>query len=159
MKKHLSLLLILAMLLAAIAPLAAAAEEQTALVLPASMTVIEAEAFAGDTGIASVIIPKTVERIESKAFSGCTGLTEVFLGNNADIAIAADAFEGCGDIHFYAYPETKGELYALSHGYQCDLMEEGSSFLNRAVALVEAHGGTSSILQSSAFAADRKSVV
>lgn len=154
MKRILSLLLIFTLLLTGLVP-AAAAESQSALVLPAAMETVNAEAFMGDASIASVVIPKTVKSIESKAFADCTGLKEVYLGNNADISIAADAFEGCGDIHFYAYPETAGELYALAHGYECDLLEEGSSFLNRAVALVEAHGGTSSILQSAEFAAMR----
>lgn len=146
-------LLILALLSSSLPVMTMA--ESSAVILPESMQEIQEEAFAGDHTIQSIVIPKTVQRIGSKAFSECTGLTEVYFGNNVDTEIAEDAFEGCGDIHFYAYPGTSAELFALSHGYECDLLEEGSSFLERAFQLVSSHGGTSSILQSAEFAAMR----
>ena len=126
-------------------------EADDILMLPSKMKTVKKEAFANDKSITSVMIPKSVGSIQSKAFANCVNLKEVILGNNANVDIAPDAFAGCGNIHFQAFPETAGELYALSHGFSCDLLEEGSSFLEKALELVTAHGGTTSILQSADF--------
>lgn len=150
MKKTLAVWLALALCLGMTAFPALAADDHAA-VLPESLREIAAEAFYKDVKLTSVVIPKAVQKIGAKAFAGCTGLREVYFGNNASLDIASDAFADCGDIHFYAFPETSGELFALSHGYACDMMEEGSAFLERALRLVSQHGGTSSILQSDEF--------
>ena len=152
MKKSIALLMMAALLLTVSMP--AFADEVTA-ILPASLRTIQAEAFAGNSKLTTVFIPKTVERLGSKAFANCTGLTKVYFGNNAATQIAPDAFDGCGDIHFYVYPDTPAELFALSHGYACDVLEAGSPLLERALTMIAEHGGTSSILQSSEFATMR----
>ena len=153
MKRVIIILLILAMLLPSWTMHGFAEDESV--ILPEALGEIEDEAFAGNMAMRSVVIPKSVDRIGERAFSGCTGLTEVYLGNNSEVEIAQNAFDGCGDIHFFAFPETSGELFALSHGFECDLLEEGSTFLQKALQLVAAHGGTASILQSAEFATMR----
>lgn len=56
----------------------AAFASEGAIVIPDSTTVIEAEAFTGDTGITSVTIPAGVTSIGENAFAGCSGLQEVY---------------------------------------------------------------------------------
>ena len=153
MKRLICWLLVVAMV-AVLLPAPPAAMAEAALVLPESTELVAEEAFQGDTSLSVVIIPKTVKSIGSKAFANCTNLTEVFLGNNPGMEIAEDAFEGCGDLVFNVFPETSGELYAYAHGYLCYEMEEGSSFLQRAMTLVAENGG-STILQSGEFASKR----
>ncbi len=153
MKKLISLLLVF-MLSLSMMPMQAASAEEGSFILPAEMVTIEEEAFSGNTGMVNLVIPKYVESISSKAFANCTNLKEVYFGKNDSIQIAADAFAGCEDLHFYVYPNTPGELFALSHGYTCDLLEEGSDFLKRAMTMVANNGG-STILQSGEFASKR----
>ena len=157
MKKLISWLLVLAMAVCMLPlPSAAAADdaEDKVFVLPVGTVTVGEEAFAGNTGMTTLVVPKYVESIGARAFAGCTQLREVYLGKNESIEIAKDAFAGCEDVHFYVYPHTPGELFALSHGYVCDLLEEGSSFFDRAISLVAENGGTS-ILQSGEFASKR----
>ena len=135
--------------------LSAQAANDGAVTLSEGLKEIEAEAFSGNAGMTSLVIPKTVNSIGSRAFASCTGLREVYLGKNTSLKIAADAFAGCGDIHFNAYPDTPGELFALAHGYRCDRLEDGSPFLERALQLVTQNGGTMSILQSADFSTRR----
>ena len=156
-KKLISWLLVLAMAVCMLPlPSAAAADdaEDKVFVLPVGTVTVGEEAFAGNTGMTTLVVPKYVESIGARAFAGCTQLREVYLGKNESIEIAKDAFAGCEDVHFYVYPHTPGELFALSHGYVCDLLEEGSSFFDRAISLVAENGGTS-ILQSGEFASKR----
>ena len=153
MKRLISLLLVVVLSLS-IMPMQTVSAEEGSFILPAEMVTIEEEAFSGNTGLVSLVIPKQVESISSKAFADCTNLKEVYFGKNDSIQIAADAFAGCEDLHFFVYPNTPGELFALSHGYTCDLLEEGSDFLKRAMTLVANNGG-STILQSGEFASKR----
>ncbi len=156
MRKWTCWLLIIVMLLTMAPSITAAdtGDEEEAFVLPADMDTIGEEAFAGDTEIKILVIPKNVTSVGSRAFAGCTSLTEVYIGRSTTMNIATDAFANCNDIHFYVYPNTTGELFALSHGYTCDLLDEGSTFLERAMGLVAENGG-SSVLQSNTFASKR----
>ena len=154
MKKWICWLMIVIMIMA-IAPIPkTSAEDDGTLILPENTTTVEEEAFAGDTGITTLVIPKNVQTIGPRAFAGCTSLTDVYIGKSDTMEIAKDAFAGCGELHFYVYAETKGELYALSHGFTFDRLDQGSSFLEKAMDIVANHGG-SSILQSSSFASKR----
>lgn len=153
MKRFLGLWIVIALLLAALVVLPATAEESY--VLPADLTEIDDEAFAGNTALTTVVIPQSVQRIGARAFADCSGLQEVYFGKNASIDIARDAFSDCDSISFYVYPDTPAELYALSHGYEYGLMEAGSSFLEKAISIVAATGGTESILQSADFTSRR----
>ena len=65
------------------------------LVLPASLTEIEAEAFSG---IAAdiIVIPSGCTTVGSRAFADCPNLKTVYIPSAA--SVATDAFEGCGDV-------------------------------------------------------------
>lgn len=152
MKKTISWLLVIALCIS-IMPISAAADNGT-FILPRNTTEVADEAFMGDTSITTLVIPKNVESIGQRAFADCTNLREVYLGKNYSIQIARDAFQGCSNLHFYVYPQTRGELYAMAHGFPWDLLEAGSSFLDRAMALVAENGG-STILQGGEFASKR----
>lgn len=144
MKKAMSLVLVIVMVLSL---LPSAAAEEGALVLPANTRVIKSGAFAGDTSILSVVVPKKVESIESGAFSGCTELKDIYFGKSDDLTIAADAFTDCDDLHFYVYPDTEAESFALIHGFECDLLETDVPAYNKVLSLVKNNGGAS-ILRS-----------
>ena len=64
-----------------------------AMTLPADLTAIEAEAFAGDASISSVIVPEGTLTIGSRAFAD-SGLSEITLPGSLT-EIASDAFDGC----------------------------------------------------------------
>ena len=67
----------------------------TKLALPANLTVIEDEAFAGAM-MNAVIVPDGCTAIGSRAFANCSEL--VFVSVPKGTVIAADAFEGCGSV-------------------------------------------------------------
>ena len=67
----------------------------TKLALPANLTKIEDEAFAG-TVMNAVIVPDSCSTIGSKAFANCSEL--LFVSVPKGTTIAADAFEGCGSV-------------------------------------------------------------
>ena len=128
--------------------------EAVSVILPGSVTIIEEEAFVGDSSMTSIVIPKNVESIGKRAFQGCDGLMEVYFGKNTSISIAPDAFDKSTEAVFYVYPDTPAEQYALAHGFNCETVEEGSSALQKAMALVANNGG-SSILQSNEYSTMR----
>ena len=67
----------------------------TKLDLPANLTAIEDEAFAGAM-MNAVIVPDSCTTIGSRAFANCSEL--VFVSVPKGTVIAADAFEGCGSV-------------------------------------------------------------
>lgn len=132
------------------------AADKEILTIPENTTTIEQEAFVGSTAISKVMISKNVEYIGDKAFGDCTGIEEVYFGKNDNIKIEESSFDGCDNLKkIYAYPGTKGELFALSHGYQCELLEEGNPFYQQIFTLLQENGYKTSILQSGEFDAKR----
>ena len=69
-------------------------ETAVPMVLPASLQVIKAGAFAGSQA-SIVIVPDSCLSIESMAFANCTSLVEVIL--SPETVVAEDAFIGCGN--------------------------------------------------------------
>ena len=69
------------------------------LVLPDNLSVLEAEAFAGDTLI-TVVDARHCAALGAEAFRGCTGLTRIRLPQ--DCEIGESAFDGCGPICVFA---------------------------------------------------------
>jgi hypothetical protein len=65
----------------------------TNVVIPATVTTIGSDAFAGNTRIASVTIPDSVTSIGGNAFQGDTALTTVKIGNGVQ-SIGGSAFSG-----------------------------------------------------------------
>ena len=66
-----------------------------ALVLPENVAVIGARAFEGCTGLTGqLVLPSTLTTIGSRAFADCTGLTGTVRIPSSVTSLAADAFEG-----------------------------------------------------------------
>lgn len=69
------------------------------------VTLIEEEAFMGDSSLTSIRIPETVVRIFDRAFAGCTGLTEITLPASVK-NIGPNLFQGCTQLHTIYYNTT-----------------------------------------------------
>ncbi len=82
----------------------------TTLTLPASLTTIEEEAFAG-VAAERIVIPSGVATIESNAFSGCPNLTELVLPAGITF-FAPDALGTSGPVYVYGQPGGAQEEYA-----------------------------------------------
>ncbi len=110
MKKRMMVALIPAILLAM--TLCASANE---LILPASLTDIEEEAFFGDTSLDEVVLPEGITRIESKAFAG-SSVTRIYLPESLAY-IAPDAFDQCGPVSGYGPDRTyASEFFDAAEG-------------------------------------------
>ena len=85
------------------------------LVLPAGLTEIEEEAFAGCT--AEVIyLPDTIQVIGKRAFADCPNLRQILICSGT-VSIADDAFAGCpAGMVLYTNWDTAPYAYALAHG-------------------------------------------
>ncbi len=99
-------------LLLALASLLSCAQAETGrtLQLPASLGVIEAEAFYGDTSLNRVIFPSGVTRIGEKAFAN-SSVTAVVLPNTLT-SIGANAFSGCAALKEIHLPDNISEIGA-----------------------------------------------
>ncbi len=85
------------------------------LTLPASLTVIEDEAFAGGA-FTEVWVPAQVTAIGSRAFAGCPNLRNVYiLGSTTEIA--ADAFENVDGLTIIGKYQSTAIAFAKAHGY------------------------------------------
>lgn len=73
-----------------------ALKDRKVLKLPADLTAIEEEAFAG-INCEAVIIPDGCQRIETKAFTACTGLEYVWVPKTVEF-IAEDAFDNSAEL-------------------------------------------------------------
>lgn len=82
-----------ALSLACMLPVTAAAET---LELPKSLTLIESEAFAGDTSIGKVIVPEGTTEIQSQAFAN-SSVTEIVLPESLT-TIADNMLNGCENV-------------------------------------------------------------
>ena len=70
------------------------------------VTRIPEKAFKNCTSLTSITIPASVTIIEANAFLGCDKLTDVvFEGNSQLISIGAGAFKGCTRIKSITIPE------------------------------------------------------
>ena len=155
MKRMLGLLLAILLTVTSLGGITEAkGESKGTLVLPSKLTKVGEEAFAGDSRIKTVMIPKTIQEIGSRAFADCKNLKEVYIGKSSKLKIKKDAFNGCKDVEFFVYAGTPGEMFALTNGFRCTLLEPDSDALNRAMKLV-AEGGGASFLQSGTYATKR----
>lgn len=86
------------------------------LTLPDSLTVIEAEAFAGMSA-EKVVLPAGVTGIGSRAFADCASLRTVVIPGET-IAIADDAFDGCEGLTFVCAEGSKAAVWARANGFE-----------------------------------------
>ena len=80
-------------------------ETQADVVIPSGVVAIGKNVFRGYRNISSVSIPDTVTCIDSGAFQSCTALT----------AIAADAFDSCGNLAIHAPHGSFAERFAMEN--------------------------------------------
>lgn len=98
----------------AAATLTANGEADNALALPAALTSIEAEAFAG-AAAQVILLPESCASVGARAFADADALRYVVLPN-ANAAIAADAFEGSDGVTLVADAGSAIEAYASANG-------------------------------------------
>ena len=82
--------------------------------LPAALTRIEAEAFAGCTYLTSVKLPGKVTYIGEDAFNGCAQLTTIRMPASISY-ISEDAFTGCPLQYAEVSPGSYAEEWLLRH--------------------------------------------
>ena len=110
------------------------------LVLPAELTEVQEEAFAGDTALTGVDIPEKVEVIGDRAFSGCAKLGWVRIPAGTE-SIGEDAFAGCAeDLLIRTTPGSAACAYA--RGHQIDYQ---ASTVYRALLIAQTYSDISSL--------------
>ena len=82
--------------------------------LPADLTVIAAEAFAGDAKIDKVVLPEGVTEIGARAFAN-SGLREIHLPASLQ-SIDDTAFQGLTDLTVTAEEGSYAYAWAVAHG-------------------------------------------
>lgn len=73
-------------------------------VVPASVRIIESQAFCNQTSLKSVILPEDLEEIHSGAFIGCTSLKEINIPKGIS-RINSATFAGCTLLEYVSLPE------------------------------------------------------
>ena len=110
--------------------------------IPAGITEIHEEAFAGCTSVESVYIPDGVTRIGAGAFAGCTALREVQFPHTLE-EIGEDALKECGECLLVTC--TSGSMaasWAAANGFDwnadtvCRALSIGQTYTQTSYALV-----------------------
>ena len=84
-------------------------------ILPASLTTIEAEAFAGGA-FTYVQLPEGATVIRSRAFADCPNLAYIYIPEDTAV-IAKDAFSGVDGLTILGRSDSYAEFYAQRNGY------------------------------------------
>ena len=113
--KHKKIWPLLGLVLLVFAFFPAAAEDTPVLALPATLRVIEEEAFSGIPWLQAVILPEGLEEIHTRAFAG-TAIEEIGLPGSLTY-IAEDAFEDSALRRATAPAGTYAYDWAVAHGY------------------------------------------
>lgn len=74
----------------------------TYVLLPDSITYIDASAFEGCTELTSITVPNGVTSIANDVFEGCTSLTSVIIPDNLT-SFGTGVFSGCSNIQYNEY--------------------------------------------------------
>ena len=83
-------------------------------ILPASLTIIEAEAFAGGA-FTYVQLPEGVSVIRSRAFADCPSLSYIYIPEETG-TIARDVFDGVTGLTILGHSGSYAEFYAQRNG-------------------------------------------
>ncbi len=119
--RHFTIALVLVLLVCG----AAAARSEETLALPASLQIIEEEAFYGDTSFSQVSLPSGIREIRARAFAN-SSLTAVTLPDSLTF-IADDAFDGPEKIHVTVNPDTYAYSWAARLGYLISAPNQNAS--------------------------------
>ncbi len=85
------------------------------MILPASLELIEEEAFEGGT-FRYVVLSDGVTSIRKRAFAACHNLKDIYIPETA-VTIATDAFDGTTGLTIHGIKGSYAEFYAKKHGY------------------------------------------
>ena len=85
--------------------------------LPSALTVIEEQAFYGDTSITELVLPEGTKRIEAQAFKECSSLTYAIIPESVEY-IADDAFDGTADPTMEVKTGSYAWKWADDHGFE-----------------------------------------
>ena len=129
------------------------------LTLPSGISIIENEAFAGQTELTEVILPDTAREIGAAAFAGCENLRRIVLPEGLH-TIGQGAFLDCTALREIVLPESLHRIESMAFwnsGVECIIVPAGvenigeSAFwscenLHRADVL-----GTETVIEKNAF--------
>ena len=91
-------------------------------VVPASVRIIESQAFCNQTSLKSVTLPEDLEEIHSGAFIGCTSLKEINIPKGIS-RINSATFAGCTSLTEVSLPD--GIIHVGNDAFwHCDSLEE-----------------------------------
>ena len=85
------------------------------LILPTSLTTIEAEAFTGGA-FTYVILPDGAEAVGRRAFADCPKLAYIYIPASVK-SIDANAFDGVASLTIFGIPGSEASEYAGLHGF------------------------------------------
>ena len=91
-------------------------------VVPASVRIIESQAFCNQTSLKSVTLPEDMEEIHSGAFIGCTSLKEINIPKGIS-RINSATFAGCTLLEYVSLPEGLNHL-GNDAFWHCDSLKE-----------------------------------
>jgi len=91
-------------------------------VLPAGLTTIKEEAFAG-LSMTVVRCPETLQEIGPRAFADCENLKEIYIPAST-VTIAEDAFAGCGELTIWGKAGSVAEQFADGQGILFEVVSE-----------------------------------
>ena len=89
----------------------------TDLIIPGSVTKIEAYTFYGCSKIENVLLNENITSIGNDAFNGCSSLTAITIPASVT-SIGSGAFSGCRGFTFYGNSGTYAEEYAFDNGIE-----------------------------------------
>ena len=84
--------------------------------LPAVLTLIEEEAFAG-IAAEKVMVAENVVAIEGRAFADCPKLREIIIPASV-LTVDDTALEGCADVTVYGVTGSEAQRFAEANGFR-----------------------------------------
>ena len=91
------------------------------MVLPASIKVIEPNAFLGCKKLKAINLEEGLTHIGETAFKGCSALESITIPSTVG-RIEDEAFAGCRNLKIYCKPGTYAQEYLLDNGYNFELV-------------------------------------
>ena len=137
--RRIGMTILLVLIFCILGGLGGALAERT-LSLPASLEVIEDEAFMNDTSLERVVVPEGVRRIGARAFAGSSASWVELPGSLTDIA--DDAFSGADGMTVYVYADSYAQAWCERNSRPCKLVGSDEAKVSLAYAEVNPLDGT-----------------